>query len=87
MNALTLSWAICSVPHVKAAVTNRHMRETAERIHQRHGSCGGIACSRCPLHDDAYLSVRLTIECYGPEVDIQRRSTEILSIVLNRGRP
>ena len=87
MNALTLCWAICSVPHVKAAVTNRHMRETAERLFQRHGSCGGIQCSRCPLHDDACLSVRLTLECFGPEVDILRRSTEILSIVLNRGRP
>ena len=87
MTALTLCWAICSVPHVKAAVADPIKLETAERLFQRHGACGGIECSRCPLHDDFCLSDRLTIKYYGPEVVNLRRSTEILSIVLNRGRP
>ena len=87
MNALTLSWAICSVPHVKAVVADRYMRETAERILQNKDGCRDIKCSRCPMHDEICLSVRLTVECYGPEVDTMRRTKEILSIVLNRGRP
>ena len=87
MNALTLSWAICSIPHVKAAVTYRHMRETVERILQNQGGCRDIKCSRCPIHGESCLSVRLTVECYGPGVDTMCRTKEILSIVLNRGRP
>ena len=87
MNSLTLSWAICRIPHVKAAVTDRHMRETAELILQNQGGCRDIKCKRCPIHGEYCLSVRLNVECYGPEVDIMCRSKEILSIVLNRGRP
>ena len=88
MNTLTLSWAICSIPHVKAAVTDPHMRETAELIQNLQGNCESIGCVNCPLHHKGCLAIRLPINCYGSyEVNSQRRVVDILSIVLNRGRP
>ena len=88
MNALTLSWAICSIPHVKAAVTDPHMRETADRIHNLQGNCVSVKCINCPLNHKGCLAIRLPINCYGSyEVNSQRRVVDILSIVLNRGRP
>ena len=49
MNALNLSWAIYTMPAVKAAAEDPIKRETGRDIYQRQGLCGSIRCYQCPL--------------------------------------
>ena len=62
MKELTLSWAIYTMPAVKAAVADPIKRETGQDIcHRMQGLCGGLHCYQCPLlHNDVCYASRMS---------------------------
>ena len=82
MKELTLSWAIYTMPYVKAAVADPIKRETGRDIYHRvRGLCWNIHCYQCPLlYNDICYASRLIPSMEPRGTPYKRR--DMLSILV-----